>query len=167
MRRDVIEKCVAELQRVADERLPFGMGSWYDDASRPLDCGTAACALGWLSRAPWAQELGLRPSPTRAGYPELLSNDGFDAAVEFLGVQWRTAVWLFSWESYLREVDVYVPQPREVGAWEVAARMRRLLAEGEEGVPRVSYTGSPDALCDREDLLLRWSPPRSPEESAT
>lgn len=154
MYSDRVTLAAQDMDRVQEEELPFDLCMWVQWASDPLNCSTAACGMGWIARSEWAQRLGLR---IVCGEPVLGRRTGISAAVDLFSIRLATAQWLFYDDSYLMPVECEerVFCRRDVQAWEVAARLRRLLAEGEDCVPSRGYPET--ALCDREDLLRRWS----------
>lgn len=94
------------MQRVVMEELPFDMNRWVAHEFSANDCGTSACAGGWLAREPSAQELGLvlgrHGTPTYAGIMA-----PFEALAAFLETSHDISVWLFSNMSYARNVQAY------------------------------------------------------------
>lgn len=119
MNRDRILLAIASLERIHAEALPFDIGCWFEDEEDPLDCGTAACALGWLCREPWAQKLGLTVSED---VPAMSSTSlGIGAARELFDMTHSQAVWLFD--------PGYYVELRDTTALDVAQRMSSLLEE--------------------------------------
>lgn len=133
--RDRMELLADVLQRVEAEDLPFDMSMWVSIVRRPdgkllsdqeieeWDCGTAACAGGWLARDPRAHALGLA---LVAGWPCIRGSweNGISALGKFLGCSSYVAIELFDRHSYHKPDST-------VRAQDVLERVRALLARGE------------------------------------
>lgn len=54
-----VTRAIALLRKVHIDGLPFDLRDWFSDPDNVFDCGTAACAAGWMARDEWMQEEGL------------------------------------------------------------------------------------------------------------
>jgi hypothetical protein len=127
MNEERLENLIRVLEEVRDHNKPFEMALWFGD-DEPMDCNTAACALGWACRDPWMQEQGLgvrkgtETSPTgdirlvvaepRYGY----SQSGIDAASRFFGLSFDHAEDIFMLHNYERHpsIDDVISRVREI-----------------------------------------------------
>ena len=108
------------LLRVADlveslEPAQLRMGDWFQDLGG-RDCGTAACAIGWACRDRKLAGLVINDygEPTLRDCPFF---DGWDAVIEYFGLDSREARHLFYIGSY--------PESEEPSPAMVAGRIRR------------------------------------------
>lgn len=122
MHRDRLLLAIAALERVHEAALPFSMERWFNNIYRSMDCSTAACALGWICREPWAQELGLTTEQHGLGlYPTYQGHAGAGAAAALFDIDSNDAAWLFHPDHY------HLPEP--ITALDVAERIRQLIQE--------------------------------------
>lgn len=130
MYRDRMLMAVDVLEQIQREGKPFKMHVWYDDITRVYDCGTAACALGWLSRDPRFQALGLKPPYSRVHHSPYLKHTkhsyylyGTDAGQHLLGITHDQSQWLFLESYYSFASD----PPRDITPAMVIDRFNYLL----------------------------------------
>lgn len=94
------------LEEVSAAKKPFNMGVW----SRPHlttsklehpyeNCGTAACAAGWMCRDKWFKDRGIRLHKI-GGYPVYKGMVSFTALKDFFGISWEEAHTIFCSLSY-------------------------------------------------------------------
>lgn len=112
-----------------DRQRQFDMQSWFSwahDQLRPADemflmdggiqCGAAACAIGWIAGCPVLQREGfgltVTPSPVPVWYATESDNcggvveveySGWTAVEKFFGLTGHDATWLFQAEYYAHE----------------------------------------------------------------
>ena len=142
---------ILALNRVHDTNQPFNILHWYGDTEfddeldtfDALDCNTAACALGWISREPWAQEAGMTildecPAFVTQDYVSITFEQpyysdskkawvymAYDAAVLLFDISIDQSAWLFAANEYAQSAF-------SVTAKDVANRMLTLLNEEME-----------------------------------
>lgn len=110
MYRDRILMAIDVLTKVEKEHKPFNMNDWVEVSSNPMDCNTAACALGWLCRDPRFQQLGLglqSSRPDKHWATPVLRMGAFktiryevDAGAAVLGITFKQGMDLFSTNYY-------------------------------------------------------------------
>lgn len=95
-----LRQAIRVLREVIALKRPFNMCSWVDltVGGDVLDCGTAACAVGWCCRDQWMMEQGLWLSPT--GTPVFLLTYDFGAVIAFFGLSYEEAFRLFHPDAY-------------------------------------------------------------------
>ena len=87
----------------------FALKYWLDEDSwkkAEPDCGTIACAAGWLALHPDMKKLGL--TRDQMGTPMYLDMDGYDALAAVFGINWQDARNLFGTRGMSR-----LDEPRE------------------------------------------------------
>ena len=129
MRADRLKKAIETLRDISARQLPWNMAEWFASPKWD-DCGTAACALGWICRQEWAQKAGLRGDIT--GMP--IYGDGaygVDAGAEFFEIDYDEANWLF--------------MPSQYGEWVVSGGGREVW---------YSKRATPDMVADRMERIL-------------
>jgi hypothetical protein len=106
----------------------FNMGNWHVD----YECGFVACAWGHSCNIPSFRRAGLKlvaslnikPTPYYCGHT------GYEAAVEFLGITYAQAHYLFASEEYY-PMKLWEVKPRHV-----VSRIRKLVRELERDYRR-------------------------------
>lgn len=76
----------------------FRLSGWYKDRDKApeANCGTIACALGWLALHPKFQALGLKPRHNWLGaVPSVLHYSPMESAARLFGITHDEAVDLF------------------------------------------------------------------------
>lgn len=98
-----LRQAIRVLREVIALKRPFNMRSWVDltVGGDVMDCGSAACAVGWCCRDQWMMEQGLWLSPS--GIPAFLSTYDFGAVMAFFGLSIGDACLLFHLEGYKGE----------------------------------------------------------------
>lgn len=67
MNEEHIRQAIRVMEEVRDGNKPFDMSDWFTPYSDPIDCGTAACLLGWMARDSYFQALGVSSFTNRTG----------------------------------------------------------------------------------------------------
>lgn len=91
---------ILTLRNVHMQGLPFNINNWYEDDEDPLNCGTAACAFGWVARQPWAQQEGLKIDNEYGIIFEVKTTNSYLAAADFFDISFGEAHWLFDPDTY-------------------------------------------------------------------
>lgn len=111
-----------DMFQISDERLEalggVDEGSTMNLTRNAIDCGFAACAVGWACSIPEFQEAGLKlVRDDDSAYPVYEDNHSFDAVYRFFDVDWTTSNALFGASAYGQGDQVVNPS-------EVATRIR-------------------------------------------
>jgi hypothetical protein len=103
MHKERMQNLVRVLREVEKTQRPFDIKNWFDinvygkTQVDPLDCNTAACAVGWACRDKWMQDQGLEVWGSTPTYGSTL---GFSAAEDFFNLTRAEVNFLFSAERY-------------------------------------------------------------------
>jgi len=122
MNRKRMRRAIAILDRVHAENLPFDIGQWVSEPDNPYDCGTAACAAGWMARDAEFRAEGLvltDESCVSVGFPAFELDVGFLAMAKFLDIDYDESCQCFD--------ECYYDGDTPPTAADVAARMRALM----------------------------------------
>lgn len=133
---------ISVLRRVEAQQQPFRIISWVADTYHPMDCGTAACAAGWMCRDPAMNEAGLQ---FWHGVPAVCDADRSwevegRALTQFFGISLGDALCLFMPSYYAAGLDTTAAM--------VADRMQAMLDAHLQAQP-VDWS-EPVAVKDRE-----------------
>ena len=121
---------ILTLRNVHMQGLPFNINNWYEDDEDPLNCGTAACAFGWVARQPWAQQEGLKIDADYGIVFGVKSRNPYTAATRFFDISIEWAHWLF-------DPDCYDVLQTRVTAEHVIERMEAVIRKhGEEPIAK-------------------------------
>lgn len=97
MNRELIETAYSIIDGIPEGR--FDLSNWQSSArissADQINCGTIACAAGWLSLHPQMNEAGLRVMDDGYTVPQFGSEHGYDALAEFFGISFDEAFNLF------------------------------------------------------------------------
>lgn len=99
MNKERIREAIRVMTDVVENSKPFDLSTWFEKRGSPLDCGTAACFAGWLTRDPYFQAIGFKPSITGTR-PVFGIRYEYDALAEMLDIPFKIAVWVASPDYY-------------------------------------------------------------------
>jgi hypothetical protein len=95
-----VTRAIALLRWVHAEFLPFDIADWFEEPEETLNCGTAACAVGWMARDPWMQEQGLAIVDAEPVYLGHTRSVGFYAVAAFFDIPHNLAQYVFTRYAY-------------------------------------------------------------------
>ena len=121
MNRPRLEHLITVMQRVADQSLPFDMGSFSRESDDGPDCGTTFCVAGWACQDAEFQRQGLKVRTIdRFSFPSFQGRGPWGSLSLFFGVDSDKLYEVFSADN------AFSPATNTPQA--AIERIRRLLA---------------------------------------